>query len=101
MPTGQTRNYSNSTTTRTEFTTTQTTFDINEFNHYDYSDEDSSIYFEAKKAYTKEQLVLIDQEEQFQKRMQNSHQMWSNADLGKLELLKIVYGIQFQKFTKD
>ena len=91
MPTGQTRNYSNSTTTRTEFTTTQTTFDINEFNHYDYSDEDSSISFEAKKAYTKEQLVLIDQEEQFQKRMQNSHQMWSNADLGKLELLKIMY----------
>ena len=41
-------------------------------------------------SYTDNQLSLINQEATFQQKMKNAHHMWSNDDLGKLELLKIL-----------
>ena len=40
--------------------------------------------------YSTKQLSLLKQENEFQKRMKNAHQLWSIDDIGKLELLNIL-----------
>ena len=40
--------------------------------------------------YSTKQLSLLKQENEFQKRMKNTHQLWSIDDIGKLELLNIL-----------
>ena len=55
------------------------------------NDEIADIQSSKRKALTPAQLELVNQEKEFQTRMKNSHQIWSNKDLGKLELLKILF----------
>ena len=47
-------------------------------------------YTKNSKEYSETQLQLIAQETSFDNKMKNAHKMWSNTDLGKLELLKIL-----------
>jgi len=42
------------------------------------------------KDYSTKQMSLLQQENEFQKRMKNAHQLWSIDDIGKLELLNIL-----------